>query len=102
MDDIRTYVRSWSSGTLADDSPWNVTERFTTAGLDYIDRRHATGEPFFLPLNYQDPHPYFTAPEPYASTNKICLFGLLNKSHFERKLKLFSFFKKKAGQALVH
>ncbi|MDP4644971.1 MAG: sulfatase-like hydrolase/transferase [Opitutales bacterium] len=67
MDDHPDYVSSWSSGTLTDDSPWNVTERFTTAGIDYIDRRHASGEPFFLTLNYQDPHPYFTAPEPYAS-----------------------------------
>ncbi|MEN8725479.1 MAG: sulfatase [Lentimonas sp.] len=67
MDDHPDYVHSWSSGTLEADSPWNVTERLTTAGLDYIERRNQTGEPFFLTLNYQDPHPYFTAPEPYAS-----------------------------------
>lgn len=65
MDDHPSYTRSWSSGTLESDSPWNLTERFTTAGLDYIERRNATGEPFYLTLNYQDPHPYFTAPAPY-------------------------------------
>ncbi len=65
MDDHPDYQRSWDSGTLDPDCPWNLTERLTTAGLDYIDRRSKTGEPFFLTLNYQDPHPYFTAPAPY-------------------------------------
>lgn len=65
MDDHPDYVRSWSSGTLEADSPWNVTERLTTAGLDYIERRNQSSEPFFLTLNFQDPHPYFTAPAPY-------------------------------------
>ncbi len=67
MDDHPNYVRSWSSGTLEDDSPWNVTERYTTNGLDYIERRKKTNQPFFLTLNFQDPHPYFTAPKPYDS-----------------------------------
>ena len=31
------YTRSWSSGTLEASSPWNLTERLTTAGLDYMD-----------------------------------------------------------------
>lgn len=65
MDKHPSYTRSWSSGTLESDSPWNLTERFTTAGLDYIDRRNQTSDPFFLTLNFQDPHPYFTAPAPY-------------------------------------
>lgn len=65
MDEHRDYSKSWSSGPLADDCPWNVTERLTTAGLDYMERRNKTDQPFFLTLNYQDPHPYFTAPEPY-------------------------------------
>ncbi|MDF7825468.1 sulfatase-like hydrolase/transferase [Pontiellaceae bacterium B12227] len=65
MDEHPDYAKSWSSGTLSDDCPWNVTERLTTAGLDYIERRAQTEQPFFLTLNYQDPHPYFTAPAPY-------------------------------------
>lgn len=65
MDRHADYARSWSAGTLADDCEWNLTERLTTAGLNYIERRSKTGEPFFLTLNFQDPHPYFTAPKPY-------------------------------------
>jgi arylsulfatase A-like enzyme len=65
MDLHPDYQRSWSSGKLADDCPWNVTERLTSAGLDYMERRSRSREPFFLTLNFQDPHPYFTAPAPY-------------------------------------
>lgn len=65
MDHHPDYTQSWSSGQLAADCEWNLTERLTTAGLDYIERRSRTGQPFFLTLNYQDPHPYFAAPEPY-------------------------------------
>ena len=67
MDDHPAYDHSWSSGALEASSRWNLTERLTTAGLDYIARRSPNDPPFFLTLNYQDPHPYFTAPEPYAS-----------------------------------
>jgi len=67
MDGHPAYARSWSSGELDASSPWNLTERLTTAGLDFIERRSKSEQPFFLTLNYQDPHPYFTAPEPYAS-----------------------------------
>ncbi|NOU36794.1 MAG: sulfatase-like hydrolase/transferase [Kiritimatiellaceae bacterium] len=67
MDEHPDYRYSWSAGPLDPASPWNLTERLTTAGLDYITRRSKTDQPFFVTLNYQDPHPYFTAPEPYAS-----------------------------------
>ena len=67
MDDHPDYAKSWSSGVLADDCEWNLTERLTTAGLDYMERRSKTEQPFFMTLNYQDPHPYFACPEPYAS-----------------------------------
>ncbi len=67
MDEHSSYEYSWSSGELDATCPWNLTGRLTTAGLDYIKRRTRTSSPFFLTLNYQDPHPYFTAPEPYAS-----------------------------------
>jgi arylsulfatase A-like enzyme len=65
MDRHPDYTQSWSSGPLAADCEWNLTERLTTAGLDYIERRSRIGQPFFLTLNYQDPHPYFAAPAPY-------------------------------------
>ncbi|MCF6238703.1 MAG: sulfatase-like hydrolase/transferase, partial [Candidatus Marinimicrobia bacterium] len=67
MDSHPAYDHSWSSGVLEASSPYNLTERLTTAGLDYIERRSLEEQPFFVTLNYQDPHPYFTAPEPYAS-----------------------------------
>jgi arylsulfatase A-like enzyme len=67
MDGHPAYDHSWSSGTLDSSSPWNLTGRLTTAGLEYLDRRSKIDQPFFLTINYQDPHPYFTAPEPYAS-----------------------------------
>lgn len=43
MDKHPDYARSWSSGSLDQDSPWNLTVRLTTAGLDYIveDPDHA-------------------------------------------------------------
>lgn len=65
MDQHPDYLYSWNSGTLEADCEWNLTERLTTAGLDYIERRNRSGEPFFVTLNYQDPHPYFAAPAPY-------------------------------------
>jgi arylsulfatase A-like enzyme len=67
MDDHPDYTRSWGSKPLETDSAWNLTERLTTAGIDFIARRSVEDKPFFLTLNYQDPHPFFSCPEPYAS-----------------------------------
>ncbi|MDF7797974.1 sulfatase-like hydrolase/transferase [Pontiellaceae bacterium B1224] len=83
MDKHPAYKRSWSSGSLETSSPWNLTERLTTAGLDYIDRRSTLREPFFVTLNYQDPHPYFTAPEPYDTMFSPDQFEL--PSNFRRE-----------------
>jgi len=61
------YINAWDSATLDVKSPWNLTKRLTDQGLDFINR-HAKGDtPFFLTLNYQDPHPFFTCPDPWAS-----------------------------------
>jgi arylsulfatase A-like enzyme len=65
MDRHPDYRYSWSSGPLDAGCEWNLTERLTTAGLNYIERRSQTGQPFFVTLNFQDPHPYFAAPPPY-------------------------------------
>lgn len=67
---------SYASGPLAADSRWNITGRLTTAGIDFIRRQARAERPFFLTLNYQDPHPYFCCPEPYASLfspSQFCL-----------------------------
>lgn len=58
---------SYASGTLDVDSKWNITERLTSAGIEFIKRQSTADRPFFLTINYQDPHPYFACPEPYAS-----------------------------------
>jgi arylsulfatase A-like enzyme len=58
---------SYASGVLKAGSRWDITERLTTAGIEFIHRQAAAAQPFFLTLNYQDPHPYFCCPEPYAS-----------------------------------
>lgn len=67
MDNHPDYHFSWSSGVLASESPWNLTERLTTAGLECLERCAKSRQPFLITMNYQDPHPYFTCPEPYAS-----------------------------------
>jgi arylsulfatase A-like enzyme len=57
-------------------SRWDITQRLTTAGIEFIHRQAGTGQPFFLTLNYQDPHPYFCCPEPYASLFSPAQFEL--------------------------
>ena len=61
------YIRAWDSTTLDAGSKWNLTRRLTDAGIDFIHRQAPKEEPFFVTINYQDPHPFFACPEPYAS-----------------------------------
>ncbi|MCC5972395.1 MAG: sulfatase-like hydrolase/transferase [Pararhodobacter sp.] len=61
------YINAWDSTSLDVDSEWNLTKRLTDAGLDFIRRQAGGDRPFFLTLNYQDPHPFFACPEPYSS-----------------------------------
>lgn len=57
------YQHSYSSFTLADDHPFHITGRLTTEGIQFMEE---SGErPYFLWLNYQDPHPAFCCPKPY-------------------------------------
>jgi arylsulfatase A-like enzyme len=67
MDEHPEYEYSWSSGVLDSKYPGNLTARLTDNGIRFMDRQKDSGKPFFLTLNYQDPHPYFTCPEPYYS-----------------------------------
>lgn len=76
MADHPAYVRAWDCAPLEETSEWNITKRLTDAGLEFIDR-HASGEaPFFVTINYQDPHPFFTCPEPWASLFQADQFTL--------------------------
>jgi len=67
MENHPAYINAWDSASLAVDSEWNLTKRLTDAGLEFIERHAETRAPFFLTLNYQDPHPFFACPEPYSS-----------------------------------
>lgn len=67
MDKHPKYARSYDSTVLEVDSPWNITKRLTDSGLDFINHHANRNQPFFLTLNYQDPHPFFACPEPWAS-----------------------------------
>lgn len=61
------YINAWDSTSLDVGSKWNLTKRLTDEGLAFIHRQTRTSQPFFLTLNYQDPHPFFACPEPYSS-----------------------------------
>lgn len=59
------YKHSFSSFTLEQDHKFNITHRLTSEGISFIEKNR--DRPFLLWLNYQDPHPAFCCPEPYAS-----------------------------------
>ena len=61
------YTHTLSSAVLEQDSEWNLTERLTTEAIAFMQRNSTERRPFFVTINYQDPHPFFTCPEPYAS-----------------------------------
>ena len=58
------YEHSFSSFTLAEDDEYNITGRLTDETISFIED---SKQPFFAWVNYQDPHPAFCCPEPYAS-----------------------------------
>ena len=58
------YEHSFSAFPLEADHEYNITERLTTELLAWMA---AQDGPFFGWVNYQDPHPAFTCPEPYYS-----------------------------------
>nr|MDO8111068.1 sulfatase-like hydrolase/transferase [Candidatus Sigynarchaeota archaeon] len=63
------YKYSWSSGTLTPENSMyhDLTSYLTNEGIDFVKRQAGKDSPFFLTVNYNDPHPYFACPEPYAS-----------------------------------
>ncbi len=70
------YINAWDSAELDSNSEWNLTKRLTDHGIDFIERNAKGEQPFFLTLNYQDPHPFFTCPEPYCSLFDASQFDL--------------------------
>jgi arylsulfatase A-like enzyme len=65
-DDHPQSKRSYSSFALEDDHRYNITASLADEAIDFI-RRSPESQPFFCWVNWQDPHPAFTCPEPYAS-----------------------------------
>ena len=65
-DDHPKYERSYSAFVLEDDHPYNVTASLADEAIDFMQRA-PKNEPFLCWVNWQDPHPAFTCPQPYAS-----------------------------------
>ena len=65
-DDHHNYKRSYSAFELEENHPYNITGQLSDEAIDFIGRQK-DDEPFFCWVNWQDPHPAFTCPEPYAS-----------------------------------
>ncbi len=58
------YEHSFSSFPMEIDEPYNITKRLTDETIEFMDHAEA---PFFAWVNYQDPHPVFACPPPYAT-----------------------------------
>lgn len=57
------YEHSFSSFTLDQKHPYNITKRLTDEAIRFVEKQ--PDAPFFVWINYQDPHPAFTCPAPY-------------------------------------
>lgn len=60
------YRCSFDAFPLDADHEYNITGRLTDETIDFI-RRQTSGTPFLAWVNWQDPHPAYTCPEPYYS-----------------------------------
>ena len=58
------YKHSFSAFKLAENDAYNITGRLTDETIDFMENSE---QPFFAWVNYQDPHPAYCCPEPYAS-----------------------------------
>lgn len=61
-DNHEKYDHSFTSFTMEEDHPYNITGRLTTETIDFMEQ---TEGPFVAWVNYQDPHPAFACPKPY-------------------------------------
>ncbi len=57
------YEHSFSSFTLEEEHPFNITHRLTTEAIQFVENNQE--KPYLLWINYQDPHPAFCCPSPY-------------------------------------
>lgn len=57
------YKKAYSAFTLEEEHPFNITSRLTTEAIQFMEE--TKDKPYFLWLNYQDPHPAFCCPKPY-------------------------------------
>lgn len=65
-DEHPEYQKAFSSFELDPNHGYNITSRLTDEAIAFINRMAQTDEqPFFTWVNYQDPHPAFTCPQPY-------------------------------------
>jgi len=65
-DDHPKYRRSFDAFEMEPDYHFNLTGLLADETIDFI-RRQPDGQPFLAWVNWQDPHPAFTCPEPYFS-----------------------------------
>jgi len=65
-DEHPRYQRSFDAFPLEPDHPYNITALLADEAISFI-RRQPKGKPWFCWVNWQDPHPAFTCPEPYFS-----------------------------------
>lgn len=63
-DEHEKYIHAFSSFTMEENHPYNITERLTNETIDFIRRQES---PFIAWVNYQDPHPAFASPNPYST-----------------------------------
>lgn len=57
------YQHSYSSFTLEETHPFNITRRLTSEAIQFVENNQ--DKPYFMWINYQDPHPAFCCPSPY-------------------------------------
>lgn len=63
-DEHPDYHKAYSSFELEREHEYNITGELTSEAIKFMAD---TDKPFLAWLNYQDPHPAFTCPEPYKS-----------------------------------
>ena len=67
LSDHPENIHTASTATLEKGSKWDITERLTTAAIKFIEQSRLEETPFIVTINFNDPHPLFSCPEPYAS-----------------------------------